>query len=74
MFIASFSRDSNSLSQWRAYGGGGIQVAIGFDRALLGAVATKYGYELKKCIYKEGDQELALKSIVESFDPDYLAN
>lgn len=34
-YIASFSRDGDSLSQWRAYASGGNGVAIGFRKSCL---------------------------------------
>ena len=50
-----FSCDSDSLSQWRAYGGGESGFAIGFDSTKLGQ-CNEPSFLLRECIYDEDAQ------------------
>jgi DUF2971 family protein len=56
-FVASFSRDADSLSQWRAYGRP-LGYALGFDQGHLLAIASAFSGEaaLLRCIYDEQQQ------------------
>jgi hypothetical protein len=56
IYTSSFSKRFDSLSQWRAYAGVGIGIAIGFDRTALETMAKRYGTEVIECYYlKQGD-------------------
>jgi hypothetical protein len=59
-FIASFSKDSDQLGQWRAYTGIG-GVSIGFPSAELASVRD--GFALRSCVYS--DDRLQLSNIVD---------
>jgi len=47
-YVASFSADGDSLSQWRAYGGPTSGFALGF---WCDQLALPSGFRLKRCIY-----------------------
>lgn len=56
--VASFCRDGDLLSQWRAYGFPGAAYAIGFDSAKLAAVAGEHQFVLAHCRYRDpGDYQ-----------------
>lgn len=62
-YVACFSADGgDSLSQWRAYGGHGTGVSLGFDRFGLERIAKRKGFRLEKCLYKLDEQRQAFKS------------
>jgi hypothetical protein len=64
MYVGSFSRDGDELSQWRAYcpkGG----YSIGFPISRLRALAKKQGFVLKRCVY---DKRQQIKIIKQSVD------
>jgi hypothetical protein len=63
MFIASFSREDDLLSQWRAYADDGAGVAVGFD--LTGFADVRFaeglsGVSILRCIYKDAEHEQAM--------------
>lgn len=72
-YVASFSEEANSLSQWRAYGAPGIPVAIGFDRRLLEAVAAESRFDLKHCVYEEEAQMSMLEPIARQYEERSLS-
>lgn len=51
IFIACFSEAPDLLSQWRGYGGGGGQTALGFNVDELRRRAQDEGWRLERCIY-----------------------
>lgn len=51
IFCACFSKDGDSLGQWRAYADDGRGVAIGFSRAYLMSLVTKYRTRLEDVDY-----------------------
>ena len=57
IFVASFSKDPDTLSQWRAYGSENGGFSIGFNYAKLNRVADHQEFGLKKCVYDEHDQK-----------------
>ena len=63
--VCAFSANGDSLSQWRAYSGGGTGYAIGFDPEKLRNAAGKSGYILAPCIYEEGEQLSLMNRIVQ---------
>jgi hypothetical protein len=56
-FIASFSKLPDDLSQWRAYGGGGIKFAIGFRVRALEELYATFGFKFGKMAYGFEDIE-----------------
>lgn len=67
IFVASFSEDPDSLSQWRAYGGRSSGYGIGFLSSALSAAAIENDFLLAKCIYKEHLQHSLVRELVDSF-------
>jgi Protein of unknown function (DUF2971) len=53
--VCSFSEDSDSLSQWRAYGGSS-GFAIGFSTEVLGTAVERQNFFLVQCIYEPSTQ------------------
>lgn len=62
--VCSFSEESDSLSQWRAYGGSS-GFAIGFSGEVLKAATKKLGWFLAPCIYDPTDQAALVRAMVE---------
>jgi Protein of unknown function (DUF2971) len=62
--VCSFSEDSDSLSQWRAYGGSS-GFAIGFSGDVLKAATEKARCFLAPCIYEPTEQRALVRAIVE---------
>lgn len=70
--VCSFSEDSDSLSQWRAYGGSS-GFAIGFSPGVLGAAVEKHGFFLAQCIYDPEAQRHVVSALVEEVLDEHLA-
>ena len=68
--VTSFCENSDLLSQWRGYAGGGGGVAIGFRSDLLTRLAMIEGGRLARCIYDLGLQA----DIIENLIDDLIAN
>jgi channel protein (hemolysin III family) len=51
--VVSFSEDSDSLSQWRAYSGGSGGFALGMESTHLEALAVRQNFFLAPCVYDE---------------------
>jgi len=63
VYISSFSKNGDELSQWRAYcpkGG----YAIGFPISRLRALAKKQEFVLKKCVYAKKHQAKIIREAV----------
>jgi len=60
MFVASFSTESDSLEQWRAYCPNG-GYAIGFPHATLKAMEPNTTYTLHQCVYDLDAQVQAIE-------------
>jgi Protein of unknown function (DUF2971) len=58
-FVACFSEDGDSLSQWRAYAGQG-GVALGFSFPALEAIAKNSDLALSRCIYTADEHKQAV--------------
>ena len=58
-YVCSFSCESDSLPQWRAYGGSAGGYAIGFEGNTLSQAARENGMELVKCVY-ESERQLTI--------------
>ena len=69
VFVASFSRKEDDLSQWRAYGGVGPLFSIGFDPVQLERAAHKSLFELEEVKYDQrqivADLRLALREPID---------
>lgn len=64
IYVCSFSKEKDDLSQWRAYcPKGGF--AIGFPRSGLMALAKKPDFVLKECIYESGKQTEMIRAVVD---------
>lgn len=63
VFVCSFTREPDQLSQWRAYcQGGGF--AIGFPKELLEEAVTPQQFALHECVYSHADQSSLVEGIV----------
>ena len=72
-FVACFSADSDSLSQWRGYGAGTNGFALGFDRRLLSTSSQQEGTTdasvampsptLHRVLYSETEQQRKLDTV-----------
>jgi len=54
--VLSFSREFDSLEQWRGYSRHSVGVALGFDAAVFERVATHFGFKRLECIYTKQDK------------------
>ena len=62
LYVASFSREADQLSQWRAYAPSN-GYCVGFAPSVLKQTA---GYELIECVYGREEQELRAAQVVAS--------
>jgi len=62
LFVASFSEDRDSLSQWRAYGGPTSGYVLGFD---LSAIKLPDRFRIVRCIYDTDQQRELLRDLVD---------
>jgi hypothetical protein len=69
--VCSFSEDSDSLSQWRAYGGPSGFV-IGFSAEVLGTAVEKQNFFLARCIYDPVAQMDIVRALVEEVLDEHL--
>ena len=69
--VCSFSEDSDSLSQWRAYGGSS-GFAIGFSPEVLVAAVEKQHCFLAQCIYDPATQSDIVRALVEEVLDEHL--
>ena len=67
IFVASFSTDGDSLSQWRAYCSDGPGFGLGFDVPTLEACARRQGFELRCCMYCHRDQVSMIDDLLLKF-------
>lgn len=72
MCVCSFSGESDSLSQWRAYGGSS-GFAIGFAPEVLGAAVEKQNFFLVQCIYDPAAQRDVVRALVEEVLDEYIS-
>ncbi len=71
VFVCSFSEESDSLSQWRAYcHGGGF--AVGFPLSLLEATVADQQFVLQKCIYKDHEQQQCISEVIERITAEWI--
>jgi hypothetical protein len=60
VYVACFSKAFDSLSQWRAYCGSSIGVALGFNRSNLQQIAKSRRFSLEDCVYGIGGADALL--------------
>src|SRR5262249_43904027 len=65
IFVACFSAASDSLSQWRSYGGGEGGIALGFDRAGLQQAIPRKNSWLSPVVYDEAKKRDLVRALVE---------
>ena len=63
--VTSFSEDRDSLSQWRAYSGGGAGFSIGFSSGFLRSVLNEK-FMLLPCLYKEDEQREFVRDVIQN--------
>jgi len=63
--VSSFSSVPDSLSQWRAYSGGGSGFSMGFAGSFLKEVADAHDFYLAPCIYDRRQQMALLNALVD---------
>ena len=61
--VTSFSEDRDSLSQWRAYSGGGAGFSIGFSSEFLRSVLNEKCV-LLPCLYDEEEQREFVRDVI----------
>ena len=68
--ITCFSKEKDMLSQWRAYGGDGVGIAIGFNYSLLKKLLKKQNnFLIGNVIYQKDKQEKKIRE--ELFEPTF---
>jgi hypothetical protein len=63
--VASFTEHGDQLSQWRGYGRPGDAYSVGFPKAYLEETWRSQMWQLRKCMYSEGEQLAAIAEVVE---------
>ena len=66
VYVTSFSRHGDLLSQWRAYGRPGDAYAIGFDSGLLDDLAARQAFRLVPCSYSREQHIELLRALFTS--------
>lgn len=61
LYVACFSEDYDSLSQWRGYCPRSLGYNVGFDGDRLRAIAGEQGFQLHPCIYERAKQQAAVR-------------
>jgi hypothetical protein len=64
LYLASFTEQPDSLSQWRGYGGDTSAFSLGFN---LGEVNLHRRFRFAKCIYKPKEQRKVLHAIIAEY-------
>jgi len=64
VYVSSFSKNGDELSQWRAYCSKG-GYAIGFPISRLRALAGKQEFVLKRCVYSKSQQDKIIRQTVD---------
>ena len=64
VYVSSFSKNDDELSQWRAYCAKG-GYAIGFPISRLRALAGKQDFVLKRCVYSKNQQDKIIRQSVD---------
>ena len=67
VFASSFSAKADDLSQWRAYGGTGPSMSIGFSASRLRTVAAGVGFELVRVEYDREEIAATFRTILRNY-------
>ena len=67
VFASSFSTKLDDLSQWRAYGGTGPSMSIGFSASRLKTVAASVGFELVRVEYDREEIAAEFRTILRNY-------
>jgi len=73
VFVASFSKKGDLLSQWRGYCPEGSGVSLGFDMSTLGQVRTPFErvcFSLEQCIYDQDEQKDLLREAIRTWSEE----
>ena len=84
VYVTSFSKEGNLLSQWRAYSGESVGYSIGFSSNYLRAIGEHFLQDnpgrfysdlngLNRCHYFEKKEEASLKKEIEDIVSSYIA-
>jgi Protein of unknown function (DUF2971) len=66
IYVCSFSKNEDQLSQWRGYCPDGSGFSIGFDiNSSLGKLIEEQNFKLFKCIYDENEQLEIIRRFLE---------
>lgn len=71
-YVACFSEDGDSLSQWRAYCPKTGGFSIGFNYEYLRSLASDQNYKLIECVYDEEPQSSHIKSKAQTIVEDII--
>jgi hypothetical protein len=76
-YVACFSEDGDSLSQWRGYTDNGTGFSIAWKDTILNSLAGKQFHRLVKCVYDPEEHskiiERLFAAIESKFEPDWVA-
>lgn len=64
VFVTSFSKKSDLLSQWRGYCPQGSGISLGFDQDLIKKYCENHGFRLEECIYDQNIQATFTHKII----------
>lgn len=73
LYVASFSEDGDSLSQWRAYCPANLGYNIGFNADKLTLLAEKQGFYLRPCIYDFETQKTMINEWIDRLLKDFIS-
>lgn len=74
IFVCSFSREGNQLSQWRGYCPNAYGFSIGFDYVKLKLQAKKQKFFLRECVYQKKEQRKIVDDYVQTKIVPSLSN
>ncbi len=75
VYVCSFSKNANQLSQWRGYCPSGSGFSIGFDfNSSLEGIVESEGFNLVECIYDKNEQSDIVESFLESTLDNFRKN
>jgi hypothetical protein len=64
VYLASFSRDGDKLSQWRAYSQGSGGFSLGFRTSALAEITKPVQFAMKQCVYGRVEQRSLLNQLL----------
>ena len=76
-YVVCFSKNGDSLSQWRAYTDNGVGFAVAVKDRVLKSMADDQFHHLIKCVYDSDEQNEIINrlfSVIESkFEPNWIS-